>query len=308
MPRETEAMISMVVPTRNRAHTLRLVGPSYCKQKDVTEIIFVDDAGEDDTSSAISELQTAFPAIKLILIRNDCRKGPSASRNIGASLAHNEFILFCDDDEYLEDDYAVICREKLIKFGAGAVSGRRVYMREGETDLQALTRFSVGSRNKPPYDRLLCELIAGAKFEGDRIVPFTNAVILTRKTLVTKFGFDDFYSRGNCYREESDYQMNLFVNGMPNVITSDVHSVHLPPSKISVGAKKKQRLKALFWSVYYTNYFYGKYWSVYSKKVGIPVPRHLALAFFAIFAAYRQYLRPSLVWLVQQASGLQRTA
>jgi glycosyltransferase involved in cell wall biosynthesis len=175
----------------------------------VNEILFIDDAGDDDTRSTISELQAAFPNVQLRLVRNEFRKGPSASRNIGAALAQNEFILFCDDDEYLESDYAVTCRDKLITFGAGAVSGRRVYMREGETVAQALTRFSVGSRNKPPYDRFLCELIAGAKFEGDQIVPFTNAIILTTKTLLTKFGFDDFYSRGNCYREESDYQMNL---------------------------------------------------------------------------------------------------
>ena len=34
-------MITLIVPTRNRAHTLRLVAPSYFAQDCVDELIFV---------------------------------------------------------------------------------------------------------------------------------------------------------------------------------------------------------------------------------------------------------------------------
>ena len=49
-------MITMVVPTRDRAHTLRRVAPSYFCQEGVSEIIFVVDAGTDDTPSVIDDL------------------------------------------------------------------------------------------------------------------------------------------------------------------------------------------------------------------------------------------------------------
>ena len=41
-------MITLIVPTRNRAHTLQLVAPSYFAQDDVSELIFVSDAGDDE--------------------------------------------------------------------------------------------------------------------------------------------------------------------------------------------------------------------------------------------------------------------
>jgi len=43
-------VITLIVPTRNRAHTLQLVAPSYFAQDDVSELIFVSDAGDDVTS------------------------------------------------------------------------------------------------------------------------------------------------------------------------------------------------------------------------------------------------------------------
>ena len=49
-------MIPLIVPTRNRAHTLQLVAPSYFAQDDVSELIFVSDAGDDDTPAVIAEI------------------------------------------------------------------------------------------------------------------------------------------------------------------------------------------------------------------------------------------------------------
>ena len=46
-------MISLVVPTRNRAHTLRLVAPSYFEQDGIDQIVFVSDAGDDDSEAVL---------------------------------------------------------------------------------------------------------------------------------------------------------------------------------------------------------------------------------------------------------------
>jgi glycosyltransferase involved in cell wall biosynthesis len=47
-------LITLIVPTRNRAHTLRLVAPSYFAQDGVNELIFVSDAGDDETPAVIA--------------------------------------------------------------------------------------------------------------------------------------------------------------------------------------------------------------------------------------------------------------
>ncbi|HVJ55907.1 MAG TPA: glycosyltransferase family 2 protein [Aliidongia sp.] len=287
-------MISMVVPTRNRAHTLRKVAPSYFSQDLVSEILFVIDQGEDETPELIAELARQYPAVRAQVIRNATRQGASQSRNIGVAQATNEFILFCDDDEYLEPGYAKTCLDKLNGFGAGAVSGRRVYMRSGETPDEALRRFGDGLRRAAPFNHAICEYVNGARFGGDLKLPFTNAIILTRRDLLQRFPFDPYYARGNGYREETDYQMNLFVNGFDIYVTNDCHSIHLPLSEVKTGGQRTRPFKRIYWSVFYTRYFFDKYFDQYAARVRLGIPKAAALAMFAGFAVYRELLRPSL--------------
>ena len=287
-------MITLIVPTRNRAHTLRLVAPSYFAQIGVDELIFVSDAGDDDTPDVIAELARQFPQKRVRVLRNQTRLGASQSRNVGVAASTNELILFCDDDEYLEAGYARILREKLQALNAGAISGRRIYMQPGESMPEALLRFGHGMRVTKPFRPLLCEGVNGARFYGDIAIPVTNAIILTRKSLLLKFPFDGYYSQGNGYREESDFQMNLFVNGFDIRVTNDCHSFHLPMSQVRTGGQRTSLLKRLYWSVYYTHYFYGKYYERYAQRLGLRSPRWFAFIVFSMHAAFRETLRPPL--------------
>lgn len=287
-------MITLIVPTRNRAHTLRLVAPSYFAQDGVDELIFVSDAGNDDTPAVIAELARQFPDKRLRMLRNETRLGASQSRNVGVAASTNELILFCDDDEYLEAGYARILREKLHSLDAGAISGRRIYMQPGESMPEALLRFGHGMRVTKPFRPLICEGVNGARFYGDLVVPVTNAIILTRKSLLLKFPFDSYYSQGNGFREETDFQMNLFVNGFDIRVTNDCHSFHLPMSQVRTGGQRTSLLKRLYWSIYYTHYFYGKYYERYAQRLGLRSPRWFAFIIFSMHAAFRETLRPTL--------------
>jgi GT2 family glycosyltransferase len=290
--------VTMVVPTRNRAHTLRLVAESFYAQDIVDEVIYVDDAGEDGTPQLIAELAGRFAGANTVLLRNLDRLGAAECRNRGAAIARNAYILFCDDDEMLEPGYARTCLSKLLSAGAGAVSGRRVYMRNGETPQAALRRFGSGIRPGPPYRALLCEHVAGARFDGDIEVPLANAVIITPTALVREYGFDPAYARGNGYREETDYQMNLFVSGYRILVTGEIHSIHLSPAQVRTGGQRIGRWRRLYWTVFYTAYFYRKYWDRYRARLGIMMPRRVAVAWFAVFATYREMLRPTLYRIV----------
>jgi glycosyltransferase involved in cell wall biosynthesis len=296
-------VITLIVPTRNRAHTLRRVAASFFAQDDVDEFIFVSDAGDDDTPAVLAEIARRFPQKSLRILRNENRLGASQSRNIGVAASTNELILFCDDDEYLEAGYARTLLEKLQAPNVGAISGRRIYLLPDETQSEALRRFGAGFSDVNPFRALICEYVNGAKFTGDRAIPVTNAIILTRKSLLLEFPFDDHYARGNGYREETDFQMNLFVNGFDIRVTNDCHSFHLPLSEVRTGGQRTSRLKRLYWSIYYTRYFFGKYYERYARRIGLRLPRWFALAAFAIFSVYRETLRPLLhaAWMAELA-------
>ena len=287
-------MISIVIPTRNRAHTLRLVAHSYFTQELVSQVVFVSDAGDDDTEGVVAAIALAHPGVQMRYLRNAQRRGASQSRNVGVAACSNDYVLFCDDDEYLEPGYARTCLAKLQGLNAAAVSGRRIYMQVGETQGEALRRFGTGLRDSVPFHPVLCEYVNGARFEGDRRQPITNAIILTRRRHLLQFPFDAEYARGNGYREETDYQMNLFVHGHDIWVTNDCHSLHLPLSQVRTGGQRTQAWRRIYWSIYYKNYFFGKYYADYAKRVQLRTPRALALVAFAAFSVYRELLRPPL--------------
>ena len=287
-------MISMVVPTRNRAHTLRLVAGSYLAQRGVDQVIFVSDGSTDDTADFIATLAHENPGKEVKLLRSPERKGAAHSRNMGVAESRNEYILFCDDDEYLEADYAITLMNKLQQLDAGAISGRRIYLQGNETPVQALRRFGNGMRSGRAFHPSICEYVNGARFSGDISLPLTNANILTRRSLVLRFPFDDAYRDGNGYREESDFQMNLFVNGYRIYMSNDCHSFHLPLSHVRSGGQRTSALKRVYWSIRHTSHFFKKYYDRYSRKMRLRTPRSIALGLFAIFVLYRELLRPPI--------------
>jgi glycosyltransferase involved in cell wall biosynthesis len=285
-------MITLIVPTRNRCHTLAIVVGSFYRLRLVDEIIFVIDAATDRSSEFLSELSAAQVDKKTVILENRCRLGTAASRMRGISKAENDFILFCDDDLFLQPGYDEVCLRKLQQTGAAAVSGRHLFRLAGEAPDQAIARFGNGLRRQPPFRRHLCHFAAEAYYEGDISLPLTNACILTTKALLLQYKFDSFYKAGNGYREESDFQMNLYVNGHEIIATNDTHAVHLHRSEVRGGGNRVNRLSQIFWATYYTNYFYSKYWNRYAKRMEISYSRYEALLLFAFWISYVILLRP----------------
>ncbi|MBB3911815.1 glycosyltransferase family 2 protein [Sphingomonas desiccabilis] len=294
-------MISLIVPTRNRAYTLRKVLPSYFTQERVNEIILVDDAGEDDTARVAEGIARHFAGVQLRIVRHERRLGAARARQNGAAAASNPFVLFCDDDEYLEPGYAAECLALLTARNAGAVSGRRVYMRSGETREQALARFGNGMRRAPPFNYALCETVNGAVFTGVVSLPITNSNILTRREHVLNFGFDPHYRAGNGYREESDFQMRLFLAGLPVLASNDAHSVHLPMGEVRTGGQRVRRVRKFLWSVRYNGYFLDRHYRAYAARVGLRQPLWVARLRATAYLAWRNFLRPPLYAVAMSA-------
>ena len=86
-------MISVIIPTYNRAGTLLAAAQSVLQQtyRDI-ELIIVDDGSTDDTSKVVSALQDG--RVRYIPLGKN--RGACAARNRGIDEAKGEYIAFQD--------------------------------------------------------------------------------------------------------------------------------------------------------------------------------------------------------------------
>jgi GT2 family glycosyltransferase len=92
------ALVSVVIPTRNRADKLdRCLESVYKSGYPRIEVIVVDDASEKPAEQALSG---KFPAVRFI--RNPTRRLLSCSRNTGAAASLGEYLFFLDDDNVVD--------------------------------------------------------------------------------------------------------------------------------------------------------------------------------------------------------------
>jgi len=93
--------VSVIVPAYNRAHTIRRCLDSALGQTiSPHEVIVVDDASTDDTTSVVKSISDE----RLRLITMPLRKGAQAARNVGIKNAKGDYIAFLDsDDEWLPE-------------------------------------------------------------------------------------------------------------------------------------------------------------------------------------------------------------
>lgn len=90
------AMISVIIPTFNRAQLLVEAVRSVLDQKDVrekVEIIVVDDGSTDNTTEALGSL-----GANICCIRHE-HSGVSTARNLGIARSSGEWIAFLDSDD-----------------------------------------------------------------------------------------------------------------------------------------------------------------------------------------------------------------
>ncbi len=91
-------LVSVVIPTYNRAHCLPLALASVLAQTyQDFEVIIVDDHSSDNTTQICHRFQEFDDRIQYI--RNDKNYGPAKSRNNGIDKAKGEFITFLDSDD-----------------------------------------------------------------------------------------------------------------------------------------------------------------------------------------------------------------
>lgn len=93
------AVVSVVIPTRNRAAMLQRAVQSVLAQTyPHLEVVIVDDASNDETKNVVRVFQDS----RVRYIRHEVNRGGSAARNTGVCSATGEYIAFLDDDDEWE--------------------------------------------------------------------------------------------------------------------------------------------------------------------------------------------------------------
>jgi GT2 family glycosyltransferase len=236
--------ISVVMPTYNRARMLQIVLPSYLCSPQVAEVVVVNDGSSDDTEEVLSQIAATDKRVKVVnLVRN---YGRVAARRRGAELVAAELVLFTEDDLELGDGYLETLVAHMEKTGADIISGRRIWMRLGETREQALRR-AASQSSASVVDRRFLEHNSHALTEEDVEVPLLSATMLVRREVLDRVNYCEDY-RGNAWREETDFQLSALQARFKLVFCPHAVSYHYARPMQSLDRSRiLGNLRLLYW-------------------------------------------------------------
>lgn len=158
-------LISVIIPSYNRANLLTKTIKSIQKQsfKNI-EILVVDDGSTDNTIRVLKGLKQKDNRIKIIFHKKN--KGEAAARNSGIKFSKGNYIAFLDSDDCwiqgkLKEQYLILSKSK--KNVIGVVSGNQtIYKNESESNLHSWHfKKKINQRNLLKYG---CGLGLGSNF------------------------------------------------------------------------------------------------------------------------------------------------
>lgn len=167
-----EFRVSVIIPAYNAEKYISKSVQSALAQKEVCEIIVVEDGSTDDTLNSLKALAGEEPRLVIFRHENGENKGRAASRNFGLNKASEEFIAFLDaDDYYLPDRFKndiEVFKQNPDADGVYNAIGAHFYSKPSKQQFDKLKLTSINKKCKP--DELFYEMwpkgFSGA-FSGD---------------------------------------------------------------------------------------------------------------------------------------------
>lgn len=160
MKRETEELVSIVIPIHNSDETIGCCLESLIQQdyKNI-EILCIDDGSTDNTRNICTEYAGRDSRIHYYKKRNN---GPGSARNYGIDHSKGKYILFVDSDDTLEtDSCSNMCKEMKEDYVDFIICGFHLYRKGKLVSYQIGKRFSgrkdrfVTTRFRKMYDDFL---------------------------------------------------------------------------------------------------------------------------------------------------------
>jgi glycosyltransferase involved in cell wall biosynthesis len=155
-----EMYVSVIIPTYNKKHRLKVVLESFNNQnvsRDDFEVVIVDDGSHDDTKEMIDIIPFNYD-IKYITQEN---QGRSAARNKGIEKSEGNILIFCDDDTIPSESF---------------IDSHRLHHQRSEQSLVHGAIFDLPSLKffKDPINGIFFE---GSDFNADNFTTLLNRVL-----------------------------------------------------------------------------------------------------------------------------------
>jgi GT2 family glycosyltransferase len=198
-----EFRLSIVIVTYNRYKDLVDCLDSIMKMNyPPNEIIVVDSSSDDDTWKTKEQYPIRFVSIK--------EKSMVKARNIGSSLAEGDIIAFLDDDVLVHRQWSQFLLEAYSSDKIGGVGGRVIPNGEKEDYHYNVKKVDVGKIFKTGlvignYDTPL-----ESPVEVDALIGCNMSF---RKDVMNKTGGFDENFTGNCFRDDTDYCIQVRKQG-----------------------------------------------------------------------------------------------
>jgi glycosyltransferase involved in cell wall biosynthesis len=179
-------VVSVVIPTYNRAELLgntlvSVAGQGYRP----LEVVVVDDGSDDETGAIIESARVDFEGAGITLCsqRLESNSGVSRARNVGLSLATGSLIAFLDSDDLWKPQFASTLVGLLRRNpGCGAVFCGNVFIDSAER-VFGINRLDLGDEAegvlREPFEQFI------------RRFPFCTSAVLTRRSAIDAVGFFD---------------------------------------------------------------------------------------------------------------------
>jgi glycosyltransferase involved in cell wall biosynthesis len=118
--------VSVIICAHNSAQRLQptLEAIARCRSKFAVEVIVVDNNSTDDTASQALEVWSATGNERFtFLVVGEAQPGLAYARRAGTKAASHDVIVFCDDDNWLCEDYLVDAIRIMADPAVGAAGG-----------------------------------------------------------------------------------------------------------------------------------------------------------------------------------------
>lgn len=254
--------VSLIIPTYNRRHTLVKVIDSYLCQKNLGEIIFIDDGSTDETYNYLRELQSGVKYPHIRIERHSNNQGLPSARNTGINVASGDYIMMGEDDLILREDYVSTLLKCLEETSADIIAGRILYSQKGETFEDTIARCNNYKRDAINYWAM--SVLHSVPFDEHMDVPFFHSIGLGKAAFYKKV----LYNPEFVAREETDFYIRAGKAGAKLVLCPHTMCFHLPQDRGKGGGWSVGAFRYQYIAIKNNNMLVDRHYE-YMKKSGM---------------------------------------
>lgn len=216
------APVSIIIPTYNRHDFLRQVLPTYLIQRDVLEVLIIDDGSTPPVEPGLADLLAEHDHLRVI--RHTRSLGSCMARNTGIREARAEFVFFGEDDLIIPEDHVRILLQERERLGADLICGQLLQQNAFETFGEALT---INRRRHGPIFDQHHITVQTQHITAELELPFAHAIFLGPRDLLLRYQFTGHLGGPSFLREDGEIQLQLRRAGYRLFGTPATASLHL---------------------------------------------------------------------------------